>query len=460
MAQELSEKPTMKNMTSNQIICRFAPSPTGFLHIGNIRTAIINYLFAKKNGGKFMLRLDDTDEERVRDEYRTMIIEDMNWLGLHFDGEIIKQSDRLEIYEVAKKKLIETGRIYECFETAEELNFQRKAQIASGQRPLYDKSALNYTADQKEAYRKEGRTSYWRFLLKDQTTIWQDKVKGEIKFEGLHFSDPVIIRENNIPTYTFCSVVDDIEYNVTDVVRGEDHVTNTAVQIQIFEALGEGKIPNFSHLGLIQSSDGKLSKRKGGFDIKSLREDGFEPLSIINLLSQIGTSKSLVIENNIQNLIDKFDLHNFSKSTTNYNLDELQTINAKLLQILPFEQISKRLEEMGITEVDESFWQNIKANLHYLYEIQDWIEICKKSFRYAHQDSDKDLLGIAKSTLPENITVDSWQEWIGRIKEKTDRKGKELFMPLRLALTGKENGPELKNILPLMDREEILARLS
>jgi len=446
---------------TNKMICRFAPSPTGFLHIGNIRTAIINYLFAKKNGGQFMLRLDDTDEERVKDEYRDMILTDIKWLGLHFDGDLIKQSDRLAVYEKAKNELIAKRRIYECFETAEELNFQRKSQIASGQRPLYDRSALNYTEEQKEAYHQEGRKSYWRFLLNDQTTIWQDKVKGEIKFEGLHFSDPVIIRENNIPTYTFCSVVDDIDFAVTDIVRGEDHVTNTAVQIQIFEALGEGKIPNFSHLGLIQANDGKMSKRKGGFDIKSLREDGFEPLSVINLLAQIGTSKSLIIENNLQNLIDKFDLHNFSKSTTHYNLDELKTINAKLLQILPFKEIVEALKKHGINEeIDEFFWQNIKSNLNLLHEVRDWVDVCKKTLRYSHQAQDHDLLDIAKATLPENITLDTWQEWIGKIKEKTDRKGKELFMPLRLALTGKENGPELKNLLPLINRDEILARLS
>lgn len=446
---------------SNKVICRFAPSPTGYLHIGNIRTAIINYLFAKKHGGNFMLRLDDTDKQRVKDEYRDLIIKDMAWLGLKHDGPIIKQSDRLDIYEKAKNKLIKEKRIYECYETAEELNFQRKSQIANGQRPLYNRSALNLTQEQKDNYQKEGRKPHWRFLLNDQKTSWQDKIKGEIKFEGLHFSDPVIIRDNNIPTYTFCSVIDDINFGITDILRGEDHITNTAIQIQIFEALGATKLPNFSHLGLVKASEGKISKREGGFDIKTLRSDGLESLSIFNLLSQIGISHSLVIENDIKNLIDKFDLNNFSKSATNYNLDELKHINHKLLQILPFDKVIQSLKEIGINhKIDELFWNNVKANLNFLYEINDWIEICHNNLRHKHKEEDKILLQLAHESLPKNINQDSWQEWINSIKEKTDRKGKSLFMPLRLALTGKENGPELKNLLPLIKREEILARLA
>lgn len=445
----------------NKIICRFAPSPTGFLHIGNIRTAIINYLFAKKNNGKFLLRLDDTDFERVRDEYRDMIIKDMAWLGLNYDDNIIKQSERLEIYQIAKNKLLEQGRIYECFETAEELNFQRKLQIANGQRPLYDRSALNITKEQKQHYINEGRKPYWRFLLNDQITSWNDKVKGEIKFEGLHFSDPVVIRENDIPTYTFCSVVDDIDFNITDIIRGEDHITNTAVQIQIFQALAPDKVPYFSHLGLVKASEGKISKREGGFDIKSLREDGFEALAIVNLLSQIGVATSLNVENDIENLITKFELSNFSKSATTYNFDELKHINSKLLQDLSFTKIHQSLKEIGMeNEVDEFFWNSIKANISFLHEIKDWVEICKRELRYQNDIKDKEFLSLSKDLLPETLGSDSWNEWLNSIKAKTDRKGKDLFMPLRLALTGKEHGPELKSILPLIDRKEVIARLS
>lgn len=445
----------------SKIICRFAPSPTGFLHIGNIRTAIINYLFAKKNGGDFMLRLDDTDEQRVTDEYRDMILKDMAWLGLNYDGDIIKQSDRLDIYEKAKNKLVESGRIYPCYETTEELGFQRKSQIANGQRPLYNRAALNLTNEQKANYEKEGRKPHWRFLLKDQITTWDDKVKGEIKFEGLHFSDPVIIRENQIPTYTFCSVVDDIDFGVTDIIRGEDHITNTAIQIQIFQALEAPKMPKFTHLGLVKASEGKISKRIGGFDIKSLRKDGIEALSISNLLSQIGISKSLEVENTIKDLINKFDLGNFSKSATNYNLDELHNINHKLLQTLSFKDVKKALKENDIDgEIDEQFWESVKTNLNLLSEIKDWLEICHNPLRHKHSNEDKEFLELASSLLPTNLGNESWQEWISKIKEKSDRKGKNLFMPLRLAITGQENGPELKNLLPLIKREEILARLS
>ncbi len=448
-------------MNNRKIRCRFAPSPTGYLHIGNIRTAIINYLFVKKNEGEFLLRFDDTDEQRVKEEYKEAIIEDMNWLGLNHDQNIIQQSQRLELYQKAKNKLIESNRIYECFETAEELNLQRKSQTINGQRPIYDRAALNLTDQQKENFRKEGRKSYWRFLLKDQITSWQDGVRDNIKFEGLHFSDPVIIRENGLPTYTFCSVVDDIDLNITDIIRGEDHITNTAIQIQIFQALEAENIPNFSHLALVKANEGKISKRIGGFDIRSLRKEGFEALSIINLLPQIGVSKSLEVKSAIEELIANFNLKNFSKSATKYNLDELKNINQKLLQILPFSEIEKSLKNSNINlNISEEFWHNIKNNLEFLHEAQDWINICQNNLRHQHQKEDFELLKTAKDNLPQKIDQDTWQIWINNIKQNSNKKGKELFMPLRLALTGKENGPELKNILPLIKREEILARLT
>ena len=365
-------------MINNKIKCRFAPSPTGYLHVGNIRTAIINYLFAKKNNGQFLLRFDDTDEQRVKDEYKDGIIEDLNWLGLHYDKDIIKQSQRLELYQKAKDQLIKSSRIYECFETPEELNLQRKSQTINGQRPIYDRAALNLTDQQKENLRKEGKKSYWRFLIQDQITSWQDGIKGNIKFEGRHFSDPVIIRENGLPTYTFCSVVDDIDLNITDVIRGEDHITNTAIQIQIFQALEAENIPNFSHLALVKASEGKISKRIGGFDIRSLRKEGFEALSIINLLPQIGNSKSLEVKSGILELINDFNLNNFSKSATKYNLDELKNINQKLLQILPFSAIKSSLEKLRI-KINENFWSNIKNNIEFLQEAEDWFDICQNN---------------------------------------------------------------------------------
>jgi glutamyl-tRNA synthetase len=296
-------------------------------------------------------------------------------------------------------------------------------------------------------------------LLEDKIVSWEDKIKGKITYPGRNFSDPVLIRDNDVPTYTFCSVVDDIEMEITDIIRGEDHITNTAVQIQIFEGL-EGKIPNFSHLALIKAKDGKISKRVGGFDIKSLREDGFEPLAIVNFLAQIGTSQNINIYDETQKLVENFDFKNFSKSSTNYDLGELNLINQKLLKILPFKIAQKRLEEIGIKNVSEFEWQNLQANLDFLKDIQKWLKICQEPSKFNNKAEDLEFLKSTAQCLPKITNQsDSWKIWLNAIKEETDRKGKELFMPIRHALSGEEHGPELKNLLMLIDREEILRRL-
>jgi len=442
-------------------ICRFAPSPTGFLHVGNIRAAIINYLFVKKHNGKFLLRFDDTDESRVKDEYRDMIIQDFAWLGLEYDN-LTKQSDFLDKYEAAKNKLITSGRLYECFETAEELNIQRKSQIRSGMRPIYDRSALNLTSEQKDELRKSGVKSYYRFLLEDKEVSWDDKIRGKISYQGRHFSDPVVIRENGIPTYTFCSVVDDIDFGVTDIIRGEDHITNTAIQIQIFESLG-GKIPEFAHLALIKAKDSKISKREGGFDIKTLREEGFEAMSLINLLAQIGSSKSINIYKNSEDLVKDFALENFSKSATNYDINELKLINQKLIQSLEFSEVKDRIKNLGIQDETfaTKFWECISPNISFFNECKEWLEIINGNFKHKHNEQDQDFLKEISKILPEDTTQENcWQDWIAGIKKISDRKGKNLFMPIRLALTGKEHGPELKLIINLISREKILERLT
>ena len=445
------------------ITCRFAPSPTGFLHVGNIRAAIINFLYAKKMGGEFYLRLDDTDQERVKDEFREMIFTDFAWLGLNYNA-FYKQSERISLYEKAKNQLIESGRLYACYESDAELNLQRKSQIASGIPPIYNRQSLNLTQEQKEHYHKKGIKPYYRFLLEDKETSWEDKIKGKISFGGRTFSDPVVIRDNSIPTYTFCSVVDDIDHQITDIIRGEDHITNTAIQIQIFEALG-GKIPNFSHLALIKAKDAKISKREGGFDIKTLRQDGYEAMSIINLLAQIGTSKNIEIYQEIDELIADFSLENFGKSATNYDLLELKIINQKLIKNLPFKKAEKRIAEicqnLGIDKISEEIWLKLCPNINFLDEIKLWLEICFKPVRFNHNPADFKLLQIAKETLPQNTEDENcWSIWLEKIKEKSDAKGKNLFMPLRKALTGLEHGPELKNLINLINREEILERLT
>jgi glutamyl-tRNA synthetase len=443
---------------------RFAPSPTGFLHVGNIRAAIINYLYAKKTGGKFFLRLDDTDSQRVRDEYRDMIFTDMKWLGLNYD-EVFKQSDRLARYEEAKNKLLANNRLYECFETAEELNLQRKAQSASGIAPVYNRASLKLTKEQKDELRKSGLKPHYRFLLNDKPTSWDDKIKGKITYDGRHFSDPILIREEDengfgIPTYTFCSVVDDIDYGITDIIRGEDHITNTAIQIQIFEALS-AKAPHFAHLALVKASEGKISKREGGFDVKTLRQDGYEEMAIVNLLAQIGTSESLKIYQNFEQLINDFNFDKFSKSAMNYDITELTNINQKLLQILSFEHVSSRIKEMGIKyNISEKFWEICKHNINFIHEIKDWCTIFYDEFRYKNSPQDLELLNKALESLPQDTSQEnSWQIWLEEIKKNSTRKGKELFMPIRLALTGKEHGPELKHAINLIPRDEIIARL-
>jgi glutamyl-tRNA synthetase len=443
---------------------RFAPSPTGFLHVGNIRTAIINFLYAKKYNGKFFLRLDDTDTKRVKDEYRTMIFEDLNWLGIKYD-ECFKQSDRLERYKEAKEILIKNNRLYECFETEEELNLQRKIQNASGVAPIYNRNALKLTLEQKEQYRKKGIKPHYRFLLKDGEVSWNDKIKGKIIYDGRHFSDPVLIREEDengygVPTYTFCSVVDDIDYAITDIIRGEDHITNTAIQIQIFEALG-AKIPEFAHLALIKASLGKISKREGGFDIKALRNEGYEAMSIINLLSQIGTSNNIAINNNFEELISKFDFNNFSKSATNYDISELSNINQKLIQNCSTSYIKSRINLNFDYKNIDFFLNIIKTNINFLHEIEEWANIFFKEYRYTNDIKDQEFLAQIIEVLPDDTsTEDAWQIWLNNIKKISNRLGKELFMPIRLALTGKHNGPELKHIMNLIERDEIIARIT
>jgi glutamyl-tRNA synthetase len=444
---------------------RFAPSPTGFLHVGNIRTAIINFLYAKKNNGEFYLRLDDTDTQRVRDEYREMIIRDLDWLGLKHDL-FFTQSQRLNNYHQAKDLLLANGRLYECYETEEELSLQRKAQNASGIAPLYNRNSLKLSSEQKKNMRSQGLKPHYRFLLDERIITWDDKIKGKITYDGRHFSDPVLIRQEDddgfgVPTYTFCSVVDDIDYGITDIIRGEDHITNTAIQIQIFEALGATP-PSFAHLALVKASSGKISKREGGFDIKSLRTEGYEPMSIINFLSQIGTSDSLKIHQDFQGLIEDFSFSKFSKSATNYDIMEINNINQKLIQNIDFNIVKNRLKQLQInTEISNEFWDIFKGNITFIHEIIEWIDICFGKFRYPNNPNDQEFLKQSLEVLPEITTNEnSWQLWLDDIKKISSRKGKDLFMPIRLALSGKESGLELMHLVNFIPRHEIIARLS
>ena len=440
-----------------KIITRFAPSPTGKLHIGNVRTALINWLYTKKHGGDFILRMDDTDLARSRDEYKDAIIEDLKWLGLEWDSSF-NQLSRLEKYEQAKQELIAKGRLYPCYETPEELDIKRKLQLSRGLPPIYDRAALKLTDQQIKQYEDQGRKPHYRFLINDAEIHWEDMVKGEIKYQGAKLSDPVIVRADGTMTYMLCSTIDDIEYEISHVIRGEDHVSNTAIQIQMFEAMNAAA-PAFGHLSLVKSKDDKISKRIGGYDISQLRDvENIEPMTINSFLGLIGSSNTVHACKTMQDLINDFDISAYSKSPTTYMPEELELLNHKIVITYDYSDITEYLKANGLEKVDEKFWLAIRPNLSKLSDIKEWWQICHKPEKA--NGLDEELLSIAAEHLPEEITDTTWKEWTKAIASHSGKKGKELFMPLRLALTGKNSGPELKNLLPLLSHEEIIARLN
>lgn len=434
---------------------RFAPSPTGYLHVGNIRTALVNWLFAKANSGEFLLRIDDTDLERSRPEYEAAIREDLTWLGLSWNS-LVHQSKRFDRYALATEKLKNTGRLYPCYETPDELETRRKFALSAGRPPVYDRAALKLGEEQKAAYEKAGRKPHWRFLLEDRLIQWTDLVRGEVKFQGNHMSDPVLIREDGMPVYTLASVVDDGELGITHVLRGEDHVSNTAVQVQIYEALGFA-MPQFGHFALIKTKAGGLSKRTGGGDIRSLRKQGILPMAINAMLSRLGTSQPIIAVSGLEELAASFDIAHFGRSQAIYDEQELQRLNTKLIAQLSFDQVKPMLANLQLKEMNEHFWHSIRGNIANLEEAKEWWQLVHAAVQPVIADAE--YTSQAGALLPQILDSDSWQQWTNALKEKTGRKGKELFLPLRLALTGREDGPELKHLLGLMDRARVLARL-
>ncbi len=432
---------------------RFAPSPTGYLHAGNVRTAIVNWLFARKMGGHFLLRIDDTDLERSKPEYTLGIEEDMRWLGLLWDSEE-HQSTRLERYRLAADALVKQGRLYACYETPEELDVQRKMQASRGLPPIYNRAALKLTDEQKTPFEKQGRRPHYRFLLQDEEIVWEDLIRGRVAMRATTMSDPVLLREDGAPVYTLASVVDDGELAVTHVIRGEDHVSNAAVQVQLYKALGFA-VPQFAHMALLKTKDGELSKRIGGNDIRSLRAAGMLPMAVISLLGRIGTSDAALPYSDFQPLIDSFDFGKFGRAPANYDVAELEKINEKILHQLPFSAVSQSLNG-----IDEPFWLSIRANIKKLDDVRQWWDILNES---VVADLNADEWGFIHSVSgllpPAPWDEATWDAWLAAIKPTTPRKGKELFMPLRLALTGREHGPELKKLLPLLGREQVMQRL-
>jgi glutamyl-tRNA synthetase len=440
------------------VALRFAPSPTGKLHVGSARTALIVWLYARRHGGNFMLRIDDTDLARSSEENVEDIMEGMKWLGLDWDR-FARQRDRNADYDRAIQKLKDNGRLYPCYETEEELSLKRKALLNQGLPPIYDRAALNLGADERQKLEAEGRRPHWRFKLEHTPIVWDDLVRGRVEFHGRDMTDPVLIREDGRPLYHICSVIDDIDFGITHIVRGEDHVTNTATHVQMFEALGATP-PAFAHVTLLgDMSGGKLSKRKGGFGIKSLREEvGIEPMALISLVARIGTSDPIEPLTDIQQAVDSFDFAKFSRNLPKFDEDELYRLNAKIVHQLDFAAVKPRLEAMGLADVDEAFWLAVRPNLEILSDIREWWQIAKQDITPVIED--KDFIQTAADLLPEGSwDATTWQQWVEAIKAKTDRKGKNLFMPLRFAITGQDHGPDLKDLLPLIGRQKVLARL-
>jgi glutamyl-tRNA synthetase len=381
------------------VAVRFAPSPTGILHVGSARTALIVWLFGRKQKGNFMLRIDDTDLARSKEENVDDIMAGMKWLGLEWDR-FARQRDRAADYDRAIQKLKDNGRLYPCYETEEERALKRKVLLSRGLPPIYDREALNLTAEQKAKYEAEGRKPHWRFKLEHAPIIWEDHVRGHVEFHGKDMTDPVLIREDGRPLYHICSVIDDIDFGITHIVRGEDHVTNTATHVQMFEALGATP-PAFAHVTLLgDMSGGKLSKRKGGFGIKSLREEvGIEPMALISLVARIGTSDPIEPLTDIQQAVDSFDFAKFSRNLPKFDEDELYRLNAKIVHQLDFAAVKPRLEAMGLADVDEAFWLAVRPNLEILSDIREWWQIAKQDITPVIED--KDFIQTAADLLPE-----------------------------------------------------------
>lgn len=439
------------------VFVRFAPSPTGLLHIGNIRAALFNYLFARRHKGSFLLRMDDTDRERSTPEFAAAIECDLKWLGISWDR-FARQSERMNRYAEVLEQLKAKGRVYPCFETQAELDLKRKSQLGRGLPPVYDRSALKLSESERERLLAEGRKPHWRLFLNPTDIVWDDIIQKRKSFPAKALSDPVLVREDGIPLYTFSSIVDDIDFGITHIIRGEDHVTNTAVQIQLWEAITDKPPPKFAHFPLLVSASGaEMSKRLGTLSIQSLREDEqIEPMAINSLLAKLGTSDPVTPQISMEALIAEFDLGKISRATPKFDLNELKALSAKILHITPFETIAPRLEKM---EVDEKLWNAVRANISRLDDLKEWKNII--SGEITPKIIDKEFIKATLSVLPpEPWDETTWEIWTKKIREKTGRKGKELFQPLRLAITGVDHGPEMKALLPLIGYDKVTSRLS
>jgi len=432
-------------------VTRFAPSPTGYIHVGNLRTALMNYLIARKTGGTFILRLDDTDQERSKQEYADGIMADLDWLGLHWDR-VEKQSLRMDRYREAADQLRGAGRFYECFETPVELDLKRKKLLNMGRPPVYDRASLALDDAGRAAMQAEGREGYWRFLLNQNRIEWPDAILGPISIDAASVSDPVLIRADGQVLYTFASSVDDIDMGVTFIVRGSDHVTNTATQIQIMQAMG-GTPPSFAHHSLLTGAQGEeLSKRLGVLALRDLRARGVEPMALLSLMARLGSSKPVELAGSMQELIDGFDVGSFGASPTKFDAEDLFPLTRHHVQGLPFAMVADRIAALGVpVELAEPFWAVAKGNITVLADMAEWWVLFRDGTEPLVDEEDREFLAQAMGLLPARPWTDAtWGEWTDKVKSATGRKGKGLFRPLRRAITGRDAGPEMADVMPLL----------
>jgi glutamyl-tRNA synthetase len=431
------------------VVTRFAPSPTGRLHVGNIRTALHNFLFARKNGGTFILRIDDTDRERSTAEFDQAIREDLDWLGLVPDA-VVRQSERFAIYEREFERLKAAGRVYACYETPEELELRRKVLLGRGLPPVYERKPADAPAP-------EGRAPHWRFRLDHAAPIaWTDLIRGGQKFDPKLLSDPVIRREDGSWLYLLPSVIDDVDLRITHVVRGEDHVSNSAVQIQMFEALG-AKPPQFAHEALLVAAEGKLSKRLGSYGAEHLRDEGVEPMALLDLLARIGTSQPVEAIASLDALAESFDFSTFGRAPAHFDPHEVELVNARLLHTLDFAAVADRLPD----KASEADWLALRGNLERLADFERWFAVLHGEIDPPELAHDERLLVKDAAATAETLdwSAEPWRALTDTLKQATGRKGRELFHPLRLALTGRDSGPEMASLLAAMGKDRAVRRL-
>ncbi|MCT4684306.1 MAG: glutamate--tRNA ligase [Roseicyclus sp.] len=439
------------------VTTRFAPSPTGYLHVGNLRTALFNHLIAKKAGGQFILRLDDTDPERSRAEYADAIQEDLEWLGITWDR-LERQSDRLDRYAAAADELRDKGRFYEAWETPTELDLKRKKQLNMGQPPIYDRAALALSEEARETLRAERGAGVWRFKLDQERIEWEDGILGALSIDAGSVSDPVLSRADGQVLYTLASVVDDTDMGITHVVRGSDHVTNTATQIQIMAALGHDH-PSFAHHSLLTGPQGEaLSKRLGTLSLRDLRAAGVEPMALLSLLARIGSSQPVVLAGSIDELADGFDLSHFSSAPTKFDEGDLYPLTARVLQETPFDAMAGEIAALGVPEaLAPTFWEVARANITTKADLPGWWTLFRDGATPVVADEDRAFVAEAFAMLPEPpYDAETWGSWTSAVKEATGRKGKGLFMTLRKAVTGLERGPEMADVMRLLQKKPTL----